>query len=370
MTSQSPNKPTLVIFCTTKGWGGIEKNVRLRAKYFGEQGHLVYVVLLRNKFRERFEGLKNVTIHSVNERGGDLNILVLLSYVRFLKRVQPHTVFCPIKRDWWMATLAASIVGTPNKVMYLGNKRKIRKGLKYNLVFKTLKAKMIVNCLALKHHLTSTTNYFNETNLFQIYTGVTLPNLEGNTMDFRTKLDLEKNSVIVGCVGWLNYRKGFDLLPDIARKLPDNFHIVHVGSGGFDLDMEALKANNADVMPRIHFLGFTNDMEAYWRGIDIFLLSSRSESLANVLNEAMSFGKPIVATKAPGSDELLGNSEFGILTEIEDVPAMAQGILDLANGTKAFDPEKQRARMAGPFSLGTMMKNYEAVFFPKSIESR
>ena len=64
--NQSDN--TLVIFCATKGWGGIEKNVRLRAKYFGENGYQVYVVLLKNKFKERFDGLKNVQIKNVDKR--------------------------------------------------------------------------------------------------------------------------------------------------------------------------------------------------------------------------------------------------------------------------------------------------------------
>ena len=367
MTTTNRDNKTLVIFCATRGWGGIEKNVRLRAKYFGENGYLVHAVLLKNKFRERFEGLQNVHIKNVNERGGDLNVFVLLNYVRFLKKVKPHTVFCPIKRDWWMVTIAAHFAKVPNKVLYLGNRRKVRTGLKYNTVFKTLKAKMIVNCLALKKHLTTTTNYFNDTNLFKIYTGVELPKLDGDTIDFRKNLNLDKNSIIVGCIGWLNYRKGFDLLPDIARELPENFHIVHVGSDGFDLDMNKLIADNQDVMSRIHFLGYESNMQAFWRGIDIFLLSSRSESLANVLNEGMSFGKPIVATKAPGSDELLGDSEFGILTEIEDVKAMAKGIKDLADGTIVFDPKKQRKRMSEEFSLQKMMKGYERIFFPKSM---
>lgn len=361
----TPNN-TLVLFCATKGWGGIEKNVRLRAKYFGENGYQVYVVLLRNKFKERFDGLKNVQIKNVNKRGGDLNIFVLINYVRFLKKVKPHTVFCPLKRDWWLVTAASSIAGVPNKVLYLGNRRKIRKGLKYHTVFRTLKAKMIVNCQALKRHLTGTTNYFDDSNLFQIYTGVELPDIKGETIDFRENLGLGKDTVIVGCIGWLNYRKGFDLLPDIARELPENFHIVHVGSGGLDLDMDKLIAENQDVMSRIHFLGYESKMDAFWRGIDIFLLCSRSESLANVLNEAMSFGKPIVSTRAPGSDELLGDNEFGILTEVEDVKAMAKGIRDLADGTISFDPKKQRERMAGEFSLKNMMKRYEAIFFPQA----
>ncbi len=360
------SKKAIVFFCPTKAWGGIEKNVRLRAEYFGNQGHEVHVVLLQNRFRERFEGLKNVHIKSINTRGGDLNFMVIIRYVRFLNRVKPHTVFSPLKRDWWLVTVSSSLSGVPNIVLYLGNRRKIRKGLKYHTVFNLLKAKMIVNCQALKRHLTSTTDYFTEKNLFQIYTGIPLPEMEGEVMDFREQLQLEKNTFIIGCVGWLNLRKGFDQLPDIARQLPNNFHFVHAGTGGFDLDIDQLLEQNAEVAHRIHFLGHQSNMDAFFRGLDVFLLCSRSESLANVLNEAMGHGKPIVATRAPGSDELLDDGVYGILTPVEDVAAMAKGILDIATGKVVFDPQLQRKRMAEHFSLTQMMKNYEAVFFDQS----
>ena len=96
-TSNASNAhKTLVIFCATKGWGGIEKNVRLRAKYFGENGYEVYVVLLKNKFRERFEGLKNVTVKNVDKRGGDLNVFVLINYIKFLN-VERSGVRFPVR---------------------------------------------------------------------------------------------------------------------------------------------------------------------------------------------------------------------------------------------------------------------------------
>ncbi|MEM1338041.1 MAG: glycosyltransferase [Bacteroidota bacterium] len=357
---------TLVLFCPTKGWGGIEKNVRLRAEYFGKQGHQVYVVLLQNQFRERFDGLENVHIKNVNTRGGDLNLMVIMRYVRFLKQVKPHTVFSPLKRDWWLVTVSAYLSGVPNTVLYLGNRRKVRKGLKYHTVFNTLKAKMIVNCQALKRHLTTTTNYFNDSNLFQIYTGIPLPELHGEKMHFRGLLGLEKDAFVIGVVGWINYRKGFDQLPDIARELPDNYHFVHAGTGGFDLDADQLMKDNDDVSHRIHWLGHQSNMDAFFRGIDVFLLCSRSESLANVLNETMGHGKPIVSTRAPGSDELLGDGEYGILTPVEDVTAMAKGILDIATGKVVFDPKKQRKRMKDHFSLDQMMQGYASVFFPES----
>jgi len=361
-TTKSSNK-SLVIFCPTKSWGGIEKNVRLRAQYFGEKGYQIHVVLLKNKFSERFEGLKNVKVKSIIKRGGDLNIFVIYKYYTLLKQVKPHVVFVPLKRDWWLVTAAASLAKIPNKIVYLGNKRKIRNGLKYKLVFEHLGAKVLVNSNSLKEHLLNTTHFFNKENLYRIYNGINLPETTGEKRDYNKILSLEENAYFVGCAGWLNLRKGFDLLPEIVRRLPKNIHVVHVGNDGFEIDTDELIQKNQDVADRIHFLGHELNMDAFFRGIDLFLLCSRSEGMANVLNEALGHGKPIVSTRVPGSEELLDNGTYGILTNVEDTKALAQGITAIYEGNIQFSKQDQQKRITDGFSLQKMMTETEALFF-------
>ena len=353
----------MVIFCPTKSWGGIEKNVRLRAQYFGKKGYSVHVVLLKNLFAERFEGLKNVKTKSINKRGGDINVFVILNYYKLLRQLKPYMVFAPLKRDWWLVTAAASLAKVPNKILYLGNKRKIRNGLKYRLVFKRLGAKVLVNSNSLKEHLLNTTNFFTEKNLFRIYNGIDLPDSKGEKRNYKNMLSLERDAYFVGCAGWLNLRKGFDLLPEIVRKLPKNIHIIHVGKGGFELDVNKLVKENQDVVDRIHFMGHESNMDAFFRGIDLFLLCSRSEGMANVLNEALGHGKPIVSTRVPGSEELLDNGTYGVLTNVEDTTAMAQGIIDIYKEKVKFTKENQQKRITENFSLQKMMAKTEALFF-------
>ena len=357
------SEKSLVIFCPTKFWGGIEKNVRLRAKHFGEKGHKVFVVLLKNRFAEHFEGLNNVEIISITKRGGDLNLFVLFNYYVFLKKVKPYVVFAPLKRDWWLVTAAASMAKVPNKILYLGNKRKIRNGLKYKVVFNHLKAKVLVNSNSLKEHLLNSTHFFHEKNLFRIYNGIHLPEQEGESRNYKKELKLSNSSYLVGCAGWLNLRKGFDLLPEIIRKLPKNIHIIHVGKSGFEIDQAELMNNNKDVADRIHFMDHETNMDAFFRGIDLFLLCSRSEGMANVLNEALGHGKPIVSTKVPGSEELLDNGTYGILTAIEDTEGIAQGIRDIHEKKMVFIKENQQSRITETFSLQRMMAKTEQLFF-------
>jgi len=268
-----------------------------------------------------------------------------------------------LKRDWWLATLSAVLVKVPNKILYLGNKRKIRNGLKYRLVFNTFKAKVLVNSNSLKDHLLASTPFFDEKNVFRIYNGIGLPGSAGKKKDYRNELNLPKEAFIVGCAGWLNHRKGFDLLPEILEKLPETVHIVHVGSGGFDIDVEAMLRTHQHIAHRLHFMGYENDMNAFFRGIDLFLLCSRSEGMANVLNETLGHGKPIVSTRVPGSEELLDHGNYGILAEIEDTEALAKGIMDILDQTISFPPEKLRSRITEQFSLEKMAIETERLFF-------
>lgn len=363
LAKAKPSNRTMVIFCPTKSWGGIEKNVRLRAQYFGAKGYKVYVVLLKNLFKERFDGLKNVEVKSIDKRGGDINIFVILNYYKFLKQVKPYVVFATLKRDWWLVTAASTLAKVPNKILYLGNKRKIRNGAKYKLVFKYLKAKVLVNSNSLRDHLLNTTNFFHERNLFRIYNGISIPESKGQKRDYKKMFDLEEDIYLIGCAGWINLRKGFDLLPEIVRKLPKNIHVIHVGKDGFELDVDKLIKENNDVADRIHFMGHESNMDAFFRGIDVFLLCSRSEGMANVLNEALGHGKPIVSTRVPGSEELLGNGTYGILTNIEDTEAMAQGITDIYKKRVLFTKETQQKRIIDDFSLQKMMTKTETLFF-------
>ncbi|MEN1786010.1 MAG: glycosyltransferase [Bacteroidota bacterium] len=169
------NLPTAVLFCPTKNWGGIEKNVRLRAQYLGAKGYLIYIVVLENTFEDRFQGLNNVVVKTIISRGGDLNASVILNYYRFLRKIKPKVVFASLKRDWWLVTVAARWARVPQVILYLGNKRKIRNGLKYHLVFNTFKAKVLVNSESLRTHLLENSAFFSYDNVFRIYNGINLP---------------------------------------------------------------------------------------------------------------------------------------------------------------------------------------------------
>ncbi|MDQ6949457.1 MAG: glycosyltransferase, partial [Actinomycetota bacterium] len=106
----------------------------------------------------------------------------------------------------------------------------------------------------------------------------------------------------------------------------------------------------------VHFEGFAEDVSLIYRNADIFVLSSDYEGFGNVLVEAMAFGIPIVATRAPfGPEGILEGGKYGELVGVGDVDGLVNGIL-------AVWPGKSRAA-----ELARMGPERASLYYPARV---
>lgn len=109
---------------------------------------------------------------------------------------------------------------------------------------------------------------------------------------------------IIFAVGRLVSYKGFEYLIRAASRLGDNYVVLIAGKGERRAHLEAV-IEEEGVEDRVRLLGFVEESEltAYFGACDLFCLSSvwKTEAFAIVQIEAMSCGKPVVATKIPES---------------------------------------------------------------------
>lgn len=70
--------------------------------------------------------------------------------------------------------------------------------------------------------------------------------------------------------------------------------------------------------------------------LDLFLLSSLSESFGVSAIEAMATGLPVVATMTPGFSEVIKDQETGVLVPVHDPEAMAQEIVRLITDKEKY----------------------------------
>ncbi|WP_419895940.1 glycosyltransferase [Roseomonas sp. USHLN139] len=128
-------------------------------------------------------------------------------------------------------------------------------------------------------------------------------------------------------LGRLHRNKGFDTLLRALPGLPGAVLAI-AGEGPERAALEALAAE-LGVAGRVRFLGWRQDAGALLAACDIFVCSSRHEPLGNMVLEAWSAGKPVVAVAAQGPTELIRDGENGLLVPQEAPEALAAAIAQL-----------------------------------------
>jgi rhamnosyl/mannosyltransferase len=115
---------------------------------------------------------------------------------------------------------------------------------------------------------------------------------------------LYRNKHIIFALGRLAYYKGFSYLVESAKYLSDDFVLLIGGSGDLHDDLQRLIHQNK-LGEKVKLIGRIEDsvLGNYYQACDVFCLPSivKTEAFGVVQIEAMSFGRPVVATKIEGS---------------------------------------------------------------------
>lgn len=152
----------------------------------------------------------------------------------------------------------------------------------------------------------------------------------------RQALNIPDEAVLLFSLGRFNHQKGFEdllnafsLLPDcIDSRLP---YLLIAGDGPLDHSLRS-QAESLGITRRVIWLGWQNDPDVFYNLADIFVCSSRHETLGNVILEAWAHNLPVISTRAPGPMELIKEGENGILAECRDPKNLAAAIKAVLRG--------------------------------------
>ena len=117
-----------------------------------------------------------------------------------------------------------------------------------------------------------------------------------------------------------------DAVAKVIEARPD-VHAVIVGSGGRIEDCLA-HISELGLTSRIHLVGHSRQIKAWLDVFDVFLLTSKTEGLPNVLVEAQSFGVPVISTDAGGASDTFLDGKTGALVTTQSASIIAQTLLD------------------------------------------
>lgn len=172
-----------------------------------------------------------------------------------------------------------------------------------------------------------------------------VPDIEG-AHQLREKYS---NHKIVFSLGRLVPYKGYHNLIEAAQYLSDDYVVVIGGTGPLRESLEQL-IKERKLEKKVKLLGFVKDEEvaAYFTACDIFVLPSvqKTEAFGIVQIEAMSCGKPVVATKIPGSGTAWVNAHVisGLNVTPEQPKEIADAILTITKDRDAYEVYATGAR--------------------------
>ncbi len=168
---------------------------------------------------------------------------------------------------------------------------------------------------------------------------------------------------IVLSVGRLAYQKGYSYLVEAIAMLPkayDDLVFVILGKGKLHGKLLA-HARKKNVLHRMHFEGFVEDVNPYLRACEFFVLPSLYEGLPNAAMEAMAAGKAVILTRVNGTPELVNNPTLGVLVPAKNPKALAEAIMQLADNQSLCSNMGTKAarHMRDGFGMNAMINSIE-----------
>ncbi len=142
------------------------------------------------------------------------------------------------------------------------------------------------------------------------------------------RLQVPRERAVLMAVGRLVPEKAPARLLAATRGLVErglDAHLVLIGDGRL---MESLRteAERLGIGSRVTLTGRRDDVELLLPGADLFVSSSDVEGRSNAILEAMAAARPIVATDAGGTGELIRHGQTGVLVPPGDAEALVQAL--------------------------------------------
>lgn len=160
-------------------------------------------------------------------------------------------------------------------------------------------------------------------------------------------------------VGWPSQAKGTDVLLRAFARMQSRATLSVVGSSP-DLSIFQAMAIELGIADRVRWLGSVAraDMPSVFQNCDAFVLPSQWECFGVVYIEALACGKPLIATRCGGPEDIVMPLN-GLLVPVGDASALALAMDYLAGHAQTYDAQALRADFLARFSASAVIDRTE-----------
>ncbi len=375
LKSKTPGRITVLFPITDLGRDGAQRQLFELVKGLDkERFHPVVLTLNSGGAMEKdFLGLPGVTVTSVDKRG-KFDLLCLLRVYRQIRRWKPSIIQPFLTPATFFGLLPAIWSRVPVIIITernSGGRTDMGVGarlyLKIEDLFSRFADRAIPNSEAGKLALIQ--RGIKAERIRTIYNGLNFQRLQTDKVQVqlaRQKYHIPPHIPVVGMMARFSAQKNhtdfFETAALINRMRPD-VHFALLGDGPRRTEMEAL-CKDLGLKQQTTFFGEHADVGTYLSIFDVMLLTSDAEGCSNSILEAMSLGKPVVATDVGGNREIIIPGETGILVPKGDIKTAADRVIELLHRNEKAREMGNRAReiILSRFNLDKMVKEYTTLF--------
>lgn len=174
-------------------------------------------------------------------------------------------------------------------------------------------------------------------------------------------LQMKEDKIVLG-IGQFIHRKGWDVLLQAARKLDRNIGIYIVGGTPNSEYTDFVRDNT---LSNVHFLSFMEQdkLSMYYKAADVFCLPTREDIWGLVINEAMSYGLPVVTTDKCVAGLELVQEDNGKVVHTDDVDALTCALNNIIKDetSRYLMAEKSIEKIKG-YTIEEMARVYYEIF--------
>ena len=304
----------LIISPTQKGIGGIAQHVQGLSNFLKKNGHKVEIISSENTFTVPIKGLKNPSFvisaffKTKLKRGNDI--------------VHAHNLPAAIPMKNAVGKKVLTLHGIYSKQVELLH-GKTTGNLSDSLEKDALRWADVITVISKEAYDHYTKLGFS---VVHVPNAIDIPSLPSTRVR-----KFEKQIIFAGR---LSKEKGILQLLEMAKGLPNDIHLIILGSGPEENKVKEIAKSKSNV----HFLGYQTKQKTIEliRGSDILIQPSILEGISSTILEAMACKTPVIATNTGGNKEILVHNKSGILVQPNSQEQFLNQILDLiSNKQKA-----------------------------------
>jgi len=165
-------------------------------------------------------------------------------------------------------------------------------------------------------------------------------------------------------IGRLGPEKGYlRMIESFAKIKSDNLVLFILGKGEMHTEIQT-KISELKIDNRVKLIGFQSNPYFFLKRAKFLLVASYHEGLSNVVIEALSLGKPVIAFDCNGVTELITQNKNGIIIQNDNQIKYAEAIDKL--NLELFSENEIIKSAEKLFLMSDIMVRYEKVLISKS----